>query len=330
MARSYAKIHVGIWNDPDFVDLDGDSQRAYLFLLSQPKMRTCGVIDMQVRRWAPKLHMTADELDAVLADLAGRNFIAIDPATEELAVRTFVKHDAGETKNWKVWIGVWSSLDAIESDMLRSFVAFNMPDGAYEPKAKPTMTRPESIDDRFPIDPVPIEEKGDVIDSQSDHQSIASGKSLATSDSVTTTTTGPQTNEPPDERPGGGGATHRADLVERAVRLLADRELETEIERGRTFTRGIEPYRNAIRQRIRTEHTAALTAIAQANPRFNDHELADTLTGPPQPILPANAPKPPEPEHATCSEPCDGHGNLIHADGSVTPHGCPGPLEVAS
>mgnify|MGYP003421331304 CR=1 FL=1 len=113
------------------------------------------------------------------------------------------------------------------------------------------------------------------------------------------------------------------------MRLLADRELETEIDRGRTFTRGIEPYRNAIRQRIRSEHRATLTAIAQANPRFNPHELADAFTGPPQPPLPAHAPRPPEPEHAACAEPCDGRGNLILDDG-VVPHGCPGPLEVAS
>ena len=275
-----------------------------------------------------RIGITPDALDESLARLEADQYISTDPTTDELAVRTFVKHDAGDTKNWKVWIGVWSSLEAVESDRLREYVAFHMPPGAYEPKAKPTMTRPERITNRSPIDPEPIGENRDPIDYQSIPNAIVSGKSLATTDSVTATTTGPQTNEPPDERPGGGGSP-RADLVESAVRLLADRELETEIDRGRTFTRGIDPYRNAIRQRIRSEHRAALTAIAQANPRFNAHELADAFTGPPQPLLPANAPPPPEPEHRDCPEPCDGKGNLILEDG-VVPHGCPGPLEAAS
>lgn len=282
MARSYAKIHVGIWNDPDFLALDRDPMLTYQFLLEQPKMRTCGVIDMQVRRWAPKLHMTAGELLAVLAHLVDRHFIAIDDDTDELAVRTFVKHDAGDTKNWKVWIGVWSSLDAVESDFLRSFVAFHMPDGAYEPKAKPSLTRPLSIPSRSGPDPQSdtqsIEEKGDVIDSQSDTQPIPSGKSLATTDSVSATTTGPDpAHAPPDDPPASANASV---VVEDVIRSIAAYQAEVAKAQGVEPDKGWPAYETGIANRVRRDDSATIADLIAQHPDRTAAQLRDAYHEP--------------------------------------------------
>lgn len=113
MARTYAKILLSSWSDEQWMALPPTTKLVYWFLLSQPKMRSCGVVDLAERRWAPRLGITADDLNGALSELVAGRYIAIDYDTDELAVRTFVKHDAGDTKNWKVWRGGWGSLAQI-------------------------------------------------------------------------------------------------------------------------------------------------------------------------------------------------------------------------
>ncbi len=73
-------------------------------------------------------------------------------------------------------------------------------------------------------------------------------------------------------------------------------------------------------------------ALASTYPAWTVKQIADRVIEgvPPQPILPADAPRPEPKAHDGCPPPCDGvKGHLILEDG-VVPHGCPGPLEAAS
>jgi hypothetical protein len=299
MARSYAKLHVHAWSDPEWVALDPLDKLVYLFLLSQPKMRSCGVVDMQARRWAPRLNISPESLAESLSRLVDLDYIALDLDTDELAVRTFVKHDAGDTKNWKVWIGVWSSLDAVESDFLREYVAFNMPDAAYEPKAKPSCIRPQSIPNRDVIDsqsianPDPIDPETEGAESGRDDtetitnpignpigNGIASGKSVTTSVSVTTTTTGanPQTHDQPDERPGGGTDQSTEAKITAALTAAADHEATvSELTGAEIGNPG--GYRHRIAERLRTERGEQLRSMAE-DPDATVADLTEFLTRP--------------------------------------------------
>ena len=50
MARSEARVLVSIWSDPDWLALTSTAQRAYLLLLSQPKLSLAGCLDWMPQR----------------------------------------------------------------------------------------------------------------------------------------------------------------------------------------------------------------------------------------------------------------------------------------
>lgn len=94
MARDHARLRAGIWSDPDFLALAASQQRAYLLALSQPGITYCGVLPYTPRRWARLAPDTTEaDIRAALDELAARRFVVIDEDTEELLIRTFIKHD---------------------------------------------------------------------------------------------------------------------------------------------------------------------------------------------------------------------------------------------
>lgn len=94
MSRSFAQIHLAIWADEDFRDLEPGPQRLYLFLISQPDLNYAGVIGLNPRRWVSRAkHYTLDQLNVELAVLVERRYVLVDEAEEELLVRTYIRND---------------------------------------------------------------------------------------------------------------------------------------------------------------------------------------------------------------------------------------------
>lgn len=98
MARLYARILRTVWAaDSDFRRLGGDAQRMYLLLISQPQISWCGVLPYTPDRWA--LYAADDTrggVDAALAELVRERYIVIDRETDEVLVRTYIRHDEVE------------------------------------------------------------------------------------------------------------------------------------------------------------------------------------------------------------------------------------------
>lgn len=94
MARSYAPLLTSTWADADFRALSGDAQRIYLLALSQPNMTYAGVVPYTSRRWARMASDTKPaDIDEAVEELILRRFVVLDDETEELFVRSFVKHN---------------------------------------------------------------------------------------------------------------------------------------------------------------------------------------------------------------------------------------------
>ena len=94
MARAFGRILSSIWDDQDFLDLDAEAQRLYMFLVSQPNLNHAGLLPLTVRRWAAKAkRLTAKQLRQSLADLDAAGFLVVDEDTEEVLVRSFVRRD---------------------------------------------------------------------------------------------------------------------------------------------------------------------------------------------------------------------------------------------
>jgi hypothetical protein len=106
VARGEARIFTSIWDDDAFVALSPNDQRMYLYLVSQPDLSFCGVLSLREKRWARDARgLTVDQVAAALARLAeplpegfGQPFLVIDEDTEEVFVRSLIRHDG----IWKI------------------------------------------------------------------------------------------------------------------------------------------------------------------------------------------------------------------------------------
>lgn len=154
MARSHGKIVVGVWIDPDFIDLRPLEQWAFFMLLSQPKLNLVGCIDYQPARWAQLAEgLSTEDVEKALGGLEVAGFVCIDRDTQELLIRSMTKHDGLRTQNPKLMKGLWGQWGGIASRVLRGIAVDNMPDALFDtdavPEAAERMRRSDRMDWSF-------------------------------------------------------------------------------------------------------------------------------------------------------------------------------------
>lgn len=94
MARDHARFLTAIWRDEDFRALSIAAQHAYFTLVSQEELSYAGRLDYRPGRIAALAKdNTPAKVTAAVKVLEGTRFVVVDRDTEELLVRTFVRHD---------------------------------------------------------------------------------------------------------------------------------------------------------------------------------------------------------------------------------------------
>lgn len=90
----FAPLRSTIWTDPEFIALSANAQRVYLLALSQPNVSFAGALAYTEKRWAG---MASDTTRGSVADgineLEDARFVFYDDETEELIIRSFVRHN---------------------------------------------------------------------------------------------------------------------------------------------------------------------------------------------------------------------------------------------
>lgn len=115
MARSEARIKTAIWNDPDFVALDPMTQWVYVVALSQPTVSFCGVTPYTPRKWSNLAGgVTVAVVRKAIKTLSNHDYVIVDEDTEELWIRTFIKHD-GVLAKPNIVIAMTKDFAAIQS-----------------------------------------------------------------------------------------------------------------------------------------------------------------------------------------------------------------------
>jgi hypothetical protein len=123
VSRNYAQIFTAIWRDPDFIALRESTQRAYLMLVTQPGISAAGILPLTLRRWAKLAEdSTIASLRADLVLLHRAGMVVVDEDTEELLVRSFVRHDNGY-KNPRRQPSIRDAANEVESGRLRRVLA---------------------------------------------------------------------------------------------------------------------------------------------------------------------------------------------------------------
>src|SRR5699024_915307 len=94
MARDRANIFTNIWTDTDWRTLKGEEQHLYLLLMTHPDLSYSGVCDWRPGRLA-KMRDDATRADIERAGMAlqSKRFILIDEETEEVLIRSYIRHD---------------------------------------------------------------------------------------------------------------------------------------------------------------------------------------------------------------------------------------------
>lgn len=122
MARDHARIFVAIWGDRDFRALNRDEQRMYFTLVSQSTLTYCGSLDFIPSRLAI---LAADEDEMTVEHsiklLEAARFLVIDRTTQEILIRSFVRHD-GLLDSPNMTKAMLKARSALLSDDLRNAV----------------------------------------------------------------------------------------------------------------------------------------------------------------------------------------------------------------
>lgn len=132
MARLYARVKVEIWRDMDFRSLSTDAQHLYFVLLTSPTLNLAGVGDWRPARlaalaggWTPARVRKAGE------ELAAARYIVVDEDTEEVLIRSFVRHD-GVLKGPKTAVSMAKDYGATASRSIMSTLAIEVARAADE------------------------------------------------------------------------------------------------------------------------------------------------------------------------------------------------------
>lgn len=139
--RTYARLRVDLWRDDEWRTLSPLSQWLYIVILTSRRLDLAGCL---LLHRATLRHLAAGledrDIDEALKELDHARFICVDADTDELVVRTFVRHDLfgrQEKLPHTLGKGMWSAWSAIESEALRQAVVDNLPDQAWDPKFNP-------------------------------------------------------------------------------------------------------------------------------------------------------------------------------------------------
>lgn len=136
MAMDYAQVRRDIWADEDFRELPQASQWLYLHVITSPTISYCGVADWRPARIAALTDdLTARDVDLAAVELEGHHYLVIDRDTEEVLVRSWVKHD-GLMGKWNMAAALARTYGEVASKVLRGVIVYEL---RRLKKANPTL-----------------------------------------------------------------------------------------------------------------------------------------------------------------------------------------------
>ncbi|MFF8817303.1 hypothetical protein ACF07D_04795 [Leucobacter sp. NPDC015123] len=126
MAREHANIRLDMWGDGDWRALSMQAQWLYKLLLTHPKTNRAGVCDWRPKRLAAMATgISAADVEAMATELIAGYFIVVDEDTEEVAVRSYVKHD-GVMKQPNMAVTMANDWTGVASERIRAVIAFEV------------------------------------------------------------------------------------------------------------------------------------------------------------------------------------------------------------
>lgn len=296
MARSFGKVFASIWGDDDFRSLSPDAQRLYVLLCSQSRLTLAGSLDLMPSRWAALANgTTVSDIEAALAELEGARFIVIDRATEELVVRTLVRHDLEPGRlNRNLIKGLWTAWSGILSETLRKVVVDNVPEIVWEKSGDLTPTDAQQMRTSPRLElPVatgrpdhqskpPVETTGS--DDQSEPPSPSPSRLSGRVSPPAAATNVSRADCPPPDEPmtaaAGDAQPSSEDVLTEAAKLVAWAETDRRYAAGDIGSP--EGYQRSRVNPLRRQHEATWRESLATDPSLTARDLADLVAGTPR------------------------------------------------
>lgn len=122
MARDHGRIRHRMWGDPDFLALREAEQRLFMMALSQSGLSFAGVVPFTLRRWQGlAADSTLPKLRKGVSALADARYVVVDQDSEELLIRSFIRHD-GILDSPNICRAMVRDADAVCSPLLRAVI----------------------------------------------------------------------------------------------------------------------------------------------------------------------------------------------------------------
>lgn len=122
MAREIANVQTSLWGNPEWKGLGVIEQWLYLHLMSHPTLSYAGVADWVPKRLAASSSgLTVDRVVTAAIRLQDARFVYIAEATDEILIRSFLRHD-GLLKQPKLSVSMVNAFSAIASLEIQKIV----------------------------------------------------------------------------------------------------------------------------------------------------------------------------------------------------------------
>lgn len=126
MARDRANINTNLWVDSDWRDLDDAEQRLYMLLMTHPSLSYAGVADWRPGRLAAMSRDGSREgIELAAKGLQAQRFVLIDEGTEEILIRSFLRHD-GLLKQPKLAVSMANAFGAVASKEIQMVIVHEL------------------------------------------------------------------------------------------------------------------------------------------------------------------------------------------------------------
>ncbi len=164
MARDYAQIRQDMWADDNWRGLTAPAQWLYMLLISDPRLTYAGVTDWHPGRIAQRAkECTARDVLVAAAELSDGYFIVIDEDTEEVMIRSYLKHDP-LMRNPRLAVTMAKDFGAVASNKIRAAIVWELqklrksdPDlAAWEKPQVKTVLRQNAVNPREMVTDLPV------------------------------------------------------------------------------------------------------------------------------------------------------------------------------
>lgn len=124
--KKFAQIRPDMWLDDEWRNLTKDAQHLYLLLLTDPERSYCGVVDWKPARITQRAReWTLLEIMRAAVELSYTFFLVVDQDTEEVLVRSFMRHD-GLLLQPRMAVSVANAFGVIGSNKIRAVVVHEL------------------------------------------------------------------------------------------------------------------------------------------------------------------------------------------------------------